>query len=214
MLGVASILSSSTYDLPTRCVRFNLDHSHWQLVSVPALAHLIHDSASGAKQTDLYGIGVQVQNLGNFLNGKAFYFLQDQHHTVAFVQAFQQALDLLLGLELVQNILGATFNPFCDAELLGLLLAEIGFIQKRPNLLLSQQIPALVDGNFIEPSAKGGALVETLQREIGLHQDLLGDVLDVFAAAEDSAGNGKNAMLVAMDQLFVGLLVSTLGAPN
>jgi hypothetical protein len=41
----------------------------------------------------------------------------------------------------------------------------------------------------------------------------LRDILNVFAATEDPAGNGKNAMLVAMDQLFVGLLVSTLGAP-
>src|SRR6202035_3396236 len=128
--------------------------SQSQSASVLALAHLIHDSASGAKQTDLHGICVQVQNLGNFLDGEAFYFFQNKHHAIAFVQALQEELHLLLGFEFVRNVLGVARTSFGGAELLGLLFAEIRFIQKRPNLLLSQQIPALINGNFVQPSAK------------------------------------------------------------
>ena len=144
MRRAASIVSSSTYDLPTLnyFVRFNLEQFQSQIschnrksAAILALTHLIHNTASGAKQTDLYGIGVQVQNLGNFLDGKALNFFEDEHHTVALVQAFQEALDPLLGLQFVRNILGVGRNPFRGAELLGLLFAKIRFIQDRKSVV-------------------------------------------------------------------------------
>src|SRR5216684_34929 len=104
---------------------------------VLALAHLIYDATPSTEQANFYGVRVQVQNFSNFLDGKSFYLFQDQHHTVAFIQALQQILHLLLGLEFVRNILGAAIQTFGSAELLDLLFAEVRFIQKRPNLFLS-----------------------------------------------------------------------------
>src|SRR6266849_5273239 len=96
--------------------------------SVFALACMIDNAPPRAKQADLYGVGVEVQDFSNLLDGKAFYFFQNEHHAVAFIQAPKQKLDLLLGFELVGNILRTALQSFAGAELLGLLFAEIRFI--------------------------------------------------------------------------------------
>ena len=105
--------------------------------SVFALACVIHNAPTRAKQANLHGVGVQVQDFSNFLDGEPFYLFQNEHHAVAFVQALEQKLDLLLGLELVGNVLRTALHSFAGAELLGLFFAEIRFIDKRPNLFLS-----------------------------------------------------------------------------
>jgi len=101
------------------------------------LARLTHDTASRAKQTNFHGIGIEIQNLGNFLDGESFDFFQNEHHAVPFIQTLQQDFDALLGFQLVGDILRAAFEFFGGAELLDLLLAQVRLVQKRPNLFLS-----------------------------------------------------------------------------
>jgi hypothetical protein len=98
--------------------------------------------------------------------------------------------------------------------LFGLLLAEVGLINQGPDFALSQQIPALVDGDLVEPSAECGALIEALQREVRLDEYLLGDIFDIFAPMNNTAGYCENAVLMAADELLESLLVFGLGAPD
>src|SRR5438270_9057743 len=50
-----------------------------------AFSRLINDAASGTKQANLHGIGIEIQNFGNFFDGKAFDFFQDKHHAIPFI---------------------------------------------------------------------------------------------------------------------------------
>src|SRR5689334_12160289 len=123
-----SFLAGSTYPPPYSLAKYfdaqpNSRVSLWNTLSASVLApaHLIHDAAAGAEQTDLYGVRVQVQNLSNLPDGKSFYLFQDQHHAIALIQALQQILHLLLGLQFVRDVLGAAIKGFAGAELLDLL---------------------------------------------------------------------------------------------
>ena len=65
-----------------------------------------------------------------------------------------------------------------------------------------------------KPSAESRPLIEPLQREIRLNENLLRDVLDVFPAPQDPAGDGEDAVLVTPDKLFKSRLVFQLRAPD
>src|SRR5262249_25153039 len=74
--------------------------------------------------------------------------------------------------------------------------------------------PAFVDRNLVEPGRKRRALIETLQREIGLQENLLRDVLYVLSPPQDAAYEGEDALLVAPDELLESRVVPILGLAN
>src|SRR5256885_5803538 len=47
--------------------------------SLRAHARLLYDAAASAKEANLNGIGVEVQDFGNFLDRKTFYFRSEEH---------------------------------------------------------------------------------------------------------------------------------------
>lgn len=87
----------------------------------------------------------------------------------------------------------------------------IRFVGQGPDFLLSQIIPALVDRDLIEPGGEGRAHVKTLERDVDLHKNLLDDIFDVFATAQNAVDQAKDALLMAADQLLEFGFAALLG---
>src|SRR5260370_9491749 len=66
----------------------------------------------------------------------------------------------------------------------------------------------------MQPGAKGGPLIKSLQREICLDKNLLGDIFHVLAFSQNPACHGKHPVLMAPDKLLKRLFVLTLGPPD
>src|SRR5258707_3660576 len=182
--------------------------------SVAALARQIENSAPRAEQPYFHGIRIQTQNICNLLHRKPFDLFQDQHEAVAFLKSFQQPFDALPVLELFADVRHGASSLTRYRVLPRLVFAQVRLINQRAHLLFSQQIPTFVHRYLIEPSAECGPLIETLQREISLYEDLLGNIFHVLPPAKNSAGNRKNPMLMAPDKLLKGGLVLCLSAPD
>src|SRR5580700_5695714 len=175
-----------------------------------ALADLVYDPAARAKEPHFHSVRIQIQNLRNLFDRKAFDFFQNQHQAVALVKPFQEILDSLARFKSVADIRPAAAFFFGGDHLPGLLFAQVRLVNQGPHFFLSQQIPALVDGNLIQPSAESRPLVELLQREIRLNKNLLRNVLHILATPENTAGDGKDAVLMPAQELFKSLLVFAL----
>src|SRR5208282_5906243 len=121
---------------------------------------------------------------------------------VALVESFQKVLDAFAGLKPVADVRPAAPFFFGGEHLPGLLFAQVRLINQWPDFFLSQQIPALVHGDLVQPSAEGRSLIEFFQREISLYKNLLRNVLDILAAPQNPASHGKYPVLVAPYELF------------
>src|SRR5260370_42408001 len=62
----------------------------------------------------------------------------------------------------------------------------------------------------MQPGAKGGPAIKSLQREICLDKNLLGDIFHVLAFSQNPACHGKHPVLMAPDKLLKRLFVLTL----
>src|ERR1700682_73543 len=182
--------------------------------SISALLCLAHHPAPGPKESDLHRIAIQIQDFRDLLDRKPFYFFQDQHQPVPFIQSFQQPLHALPRFDLLADIRpGVHFFPRRN-DLPGLLLAQIGLVHQGSNLLLSQQVPALIHRDLIEPGAERRSLIKSLQREIRLNKNLLGDIFHVLAPSQYPACHCKHPVLMTPDKLLKRLLVLLLRAAN
>src|ERR1700674_4523858 len=161
--------------------------------SISALLRLAYHPAPSPKEPHFHRISIQIQNFRDLLDRKPFHFFQDQHKAVPFIQSFQQPLHALTR---------------CDP------LAQIGFVQQGSNLFLSEQVPALIHRDLIEPGAECRSLIKSLQREIGLNKNLLGDIFHVLAPSQDPARHRKYAVLMTPDQLLKRFLVLALRPAN
>src|SRR6266850_1236367 len=161
--------------------------------SISALLCLAYHPAPGSKKSNLHRIAVQIQNFRNLLDRKPFHFFQDQHQPVPFIQSFQQPLHALPGFDL---------------------LADIGLVHQGSNLLLSQQVPALIHRDLIKPGAECRSLIKSLQREIRLNKNLLSDIFHVLAPSQNPACHCKHAVLMTPDKFLKRLLVLLLRAAN
>ena len=103
---------------------------------------------------------------------------------------------------------------FGSDHLLGLLFAQIRLINQWPDFFLAQQIPALVHGNLIQPSAESRPLIKPLQREICLYKNLLGNILHILTPPQNASSDSKDAVLMPPQELLKSLLVFALRPPN
>src|SRR5258706_5068844 len=182
--------------------------------SISALLCLAYHPAPGSKKSNLHRIAVQIQNFRNLLDRKPFHFFQDQHQPVPFIQSFQQPLHALPGFDLLADIRpGVHFFPRRN-DLPGLFLAQIGLVHQGSNLLLSQQVPALIHRDLIKPGAECRSLIKSLQREIRLNKNLLSDIFHVLAPSQNPACHCKHAALMTPDKFLKRLLVLLLRAAN
>src|SRR5579863_522620 len=175
---------------------------------------MLHDSAPRAEEPDFHRIHVQVENVRKLLDRKSFNFLEQKQLPVLLRQFLEHPFQKL-------SYLGPGAGRFRRAALRNdaveprhLLLGKVRLINQGPHLLLSEVIPAFVHGNLVEPGRKRGPLIEALERQERLEEYLLSDVLDVLPAAQNSAHQGENALLVPANQLFKGGLATALGSPD
>jgi transcriptional regulator with XRE-family HTH domain len=172
---------------------------------------MVHHPSTRPEQPDLHRIYVEVQNRRQFFHRKTFYFLQKQKLAILFGQFLQ---DLFEEVSRLDSLTGRLRRPVVRNDAVepgNLLFREIGLVKERPHFLFPQIIPAFVHRNLVEPRGKRGALVESLERDVRLHENLLRDVLYVFSPAEDAAYEGENAMLVAADEFLESRVVPILG---
>jgi hypothetical protein len=128
------------------------------------------------------------------------------------IQSLQQPLHSLSRLQLLADI-GFRHLPFPDGfELPRLIFAQVGFIDQWPGFLFSQQVPAFIHRNLVQPGAERRPLIEPLQRKIRFHKNLLRDILHILTPPENSPGDRENSMLMAPDELFKRLFVVALRA--
>src|SRR5439155_680506 len=143
-----------------------------------------------------------------------FHFFPNQPAPVALIQSIQQSLDPLPGLQPLADV-RVLFTLLRRAEHLpSLLFAQVRFVHQRPDLPLSQHVPAFIHRNLVKPGAECRALAKALQREIRFHEDLLRDIFDVLAPPHNPTGYRKYPMLVPPDQFLKGLLVLALRPPH
>src|SRR5580692_7433578 len=93
-----------------------------------ALADLVYDPAARAKEPHFHSVRVQIQNLRNLFDRKAFHFFQYQHQAVALVESFQKPLDALASFQPVADVRPAAIFPFSRDHLLGLLFAQVRLV--------------------------------------------------------------------------------------
>src|SRR5437016_4175835 len=141
--------------------------------SISALLCLTYHPAPGPKESHFHRVAIQIQNFRDLLDRISFHFLQDQHQPVTFIQSFQQTLHVLPRFHLFADIRSRVLLIRRRDDQPGLFLAQVGFKYQGPNLLLSQQIPAFIHRDLIQPSAECRPLIKPLQRKIRLYKNLL-----------------------------------------
>ena len=93
--------------------------------------------------------------------------------SVAFIEKPEKAFDAIPGIQPVHEVWSVIALFFRGLIAPRLLLAEVGFVNKRADFSLAQKIPALIYGDLVQPGGESRTLIEFLQGEIRFHENLL-----------------------------------------
>src|SRR6266850_182638 len=212
--SAAELSSKSCSRSHSSLLRFNRFRMLPPCRSIPALLCQHYHPPSRAEKPHLYGVGIQFQQLRNLFNRKPFHFLQNQHQPVSLIQSFQQSLHALPRFEPFADIRRSAPLFLRSLDHSRLFLAQIRFVNQGPHLLFSQQVPAFIQSDLVQPGTERRPLVKPFQRKIRLYENLLRDVFHVFAPSQDPASHGKHPVLVAPYQFFKCPLILGLRPPD
>ena len=182
--------------------------------SVSSLSRPVHDAPPRPEEPHLHRVRIQIQDLGNLFNRESFHLFQDQHQPVPLIQSIEQPFQALPRLQPIADIRLVFALLRGTDHLPSLLLAQVRFVHQRPDLPLSQHVPAFVDRDLVQPGSECRSLIKPLQRKVRFHEDLLRDVFYVLAPPDDPSGYSKYAMLMPPNQLLKRFLILMLSPPH
>src|SRR5260370_15252371 len=168
-----------------------------------------------SKSPNFTGFYVEVKNGADLFHCKSRHFFHHQHGPVLLVKFDQEPIEQVALLGATSGI-DAALTEYAFAvfrqplHLTNLLVAKVSLIDQGPNFLLAEVIPALIYSDLVEPCTESRTQIKALQRQIGFQKRLLRHILDVLAAAHDTADDGQESRLMNTNQLFIGKLVASL----
>ena len=148
-----------------------------------------------------YGSDGHAECVGDLLVGALFLMIKDEDGSLDLAEALELLFDALLKLALFYLLLGVAVRVGQAVFPAGGVVGEgdVGAVVAAAALPL---VLGDVDGDAVEVGSDEGFAAEAGQGAIEAEEDVLGEIVEVFAAAGEAQEGAEDHVLMVADHLF------------